>query len=240
MRLGSFPRISLSGRLALVPMELPPLLDGSEDQGRGAYTVGITGQGTVGILPGWSPLATVGGVLSLDAIGRLGWASLPGGKGFDDGGVLGWSLGLRVGALRESLTLPGVSVTARYGRTTSFAFGDPDGGTDGFIEGAVGDWGVTAAATKRLGPVGLTAGVARDHYTSEVEYDYPGALAGDRSADATTKRWSAFADVSWTLLVFHGVLEAGWQGVPSVDGLPASVSVDPPGWWLAAAFRVSI
>lgn len=239
MRLGSFPRVSVAGRLTLVPMELPPLADLADDAGERGYSVGVSGQSTIGVFSGFSPAPTVGGVLSIDAIARLSWASLPGEDRFDEGGVIGGSAGVRVGVIRESFTLPGVSLTGSYGHSSTFAYGQPGRG-DGSMEGGVGGWNATLAVSKRLGPIGLTGGAAWDRYTSRVDLEYPGGPAGGESADARTERWSAFVNASWTVLIFHGSLEAGWQEAPTPERLPSGVSVDPVGWWLGAGFRVTI
>lgn len=240
MRLGSLPRFSVSGRVVMLPMELPPLADRGVTEGSRALTGGVSAQVTLGILPGWSPLPTVGGFLSLDGVARGSWLHLPRGQGFEDGGVLGGSLGLRLGVLRESFTLPGVSVTGAYGRSTGFAFGDPVGAGDGgHIDGAVENWSLTGAVTRRVGPVRLTGGAALDRYTGDVELSYRGQPPPERVA-AATDRWSAFGNVSWTLLVMHAVLEAGWQESPMPAGLPESITVDPTGWWAGLALRLSI
>ena len=150
MRIGSLPRMSLAFRVTAAPAGILPIEDRSSGAMDDALLLGLTADGALGVLPGFSPLPTVGGVLSLDLLARLGVARLPTGAGFDDGAVLGWAVGARVGALRESFTLPGVSVTGTYGRLGRTAFGDPDGGTtDGFFEGPVTDLRLGAAATKR-------------------------------------------------------------------------------------------
>jgi hypothetical protein len=250
MRLGSFPRFSLSGRTILLPMELPPLADRAVNlepmpslrsgEGVSALAFGLSGQATVGLLSGWSPLPTVGGVLAVDAIGRASWLHLPGDQGFDGTSVWGGSLGVRVGALRESFTLPGVSVTGSYGRSTSFTFGEPDDPTGGHVETGVGNWNVTGAVTKRIGALGFTGGVAFDRYTGDVEFSYVGGPVGGARADADTDRWSAFANASWTFLILHASLEAGWQESPVPGGLPQGTTLDPAGWWVGTALRMSI
>lgn len=250
MRLGSLPRFSVSGRTIVLPLELPPLRERVSSlppmpnrpatEGTRALAFGLSGQSTVGLLSGWSPLPTVGGVLSVDAIGRASWLHLPGGQGFHDTNVLGASLGLRIGALRESFTLPGVSVTGSYGRSTSITFGEPRDPSGGHINSGVGNWSLTGALTKRIGAVGLTGGVALDRYTGDVEFSYVGGpLAGER-ADAATDRWSAFVNASWTFLILHASLEAGWQEAPTPAGLPPGTELDPTGWWIGTALRMSI
>jgi hypothetical protein len=247
MRLGSFPRLSLAFRLTGAPTEVPPILNrqaGAADPGT-ALLVGVAADAAVGILGGFSPLPTVGGVLSLDLIARAGVVPLPGSRGFDDGGAWGVSLGARVGALRESFTLPGVSLTGSYARISSIALGDPERGTtDGFFDGgAITDLRAALAATKRLGPVGLTGGVAVDRYSSDLEAGFRDGFGGPQlqvEGDAVHDRWSAYAGASWTLLIFHASVELGWQEAPVPDGIPADVELDPIGWFGGAAFRISI
>lgn len=241
MRFGSFPRISMSVRLIVLPMDLPPLpnpVGGARESAR-AHTAGLSGQTTVGILPGWSPLPTIGGMFAVDGIGRASWLHLPGGQGFQQANVFGGLLGLRLGLLRESFTLPGVSVTGSYALSTKVGYGDPDDPSGGHVDSRIGNWNVTGAATKRLGPAGLTVGAAMDRYTGDVEYSYAGALTPEQ-ADAVTDRWSAFANLSVTVLIFHAALEGGWQESPTPQGLPQDVTVDPTGWWAGLAFRISI
>lgn len=240
MRLGSVPRFSGSSRVVVLPVELPPLPDRSADEASRATAVGLSTQLSVGILQGISPLPTVGGFLALDAVGRASWFLLPDGQGFADDNVLGASLGLRLGLLRESFTMPGLSLTGSYGQSTRFAFGDPAGGGDGFIEGGIGNLNLTAATTKRVGLVSLTAAGSLDRYMTAVDFRYPGGPSAAQTATGITDRWSVLGNVSWTFMILHASLEAGWQQAPVPDGLPAAVVVNPTGWWAGAALRLSI
>lgn len=244
LRIGSTPRLSLSTSLALVPADLPPLPDRSRAASERALLPAVGAEAALGILPGWSPLPTVGGVLSVDAIGRFGVVPLPRGRGFREGAVAGGAAGLRLGLLRESFTLPGVSVTGVWGRSGAVAYGDPAGPTPGgFARGPVSDLGATLAVSRRISALRLTGGFAAHRYASQARVGYPSAGAGARTEAAgrlTTTRRSWFANVAWTSLIFHFSGEAGWQGTSSPEGLPPDVRLDPVGWWLRAAFRLSI
>jgi hypothetical protein len=244
MRLGSLPRISVALQVTGVPSELAPILDGTDVEGDRIILWGFTVDGAVGLLTGFSPMPTVGGVLSLDLIGRAGYVPLSGADGFHDGGALGWALGARLGALRESFTLPGISFTGTYGRIGRTAFGDPvSAGTHGFFDGAVSDLRLDLAATKRLGLVGLTAGVGWDRYASDLTAGFRDGLGGSQvlvEGQAVHERWSGWGNASWTLLIFHASAEVGWQEAPTPAGLPSGVAVDPAGWFVGVAFRVSI
>lgn len=242
MRIGSMPRIGLAGRLTVVPAELPPLQDLTATEGERALLPGLAAQATVGILGGFSPVATVGGVLSLDGIAGVSYVPLSGDRGFE-GGVWGGLAGLRVGALRESFTLPGVSLTGTWGRSGHVVFGDPDGGRDGYIDGAISNLNATLAVTKRIVLVGVTAGAAWDRYSSDVRLAYrstPGGPVSELSAEAVTERWSGFVNAALTTLIFHAAVEVGWQDAPVPEGVPATVSLDPAHLWVGLAFRISI
>lgn len=242
MRLGSLPRMSLALHVTGAPTELPPVLERGPSEGDRALLVGLTAEGTVGLLSGFSPLPTVGGVLSMDLVGRLGYLPLRGANGFSEG-ALGWAVGARVGLFRESFTLPGVSLTGTYGRITSVAFGEPGGGTDTYFEGAISDLRAGLAATKRLGLVGVTGAVAYDRYSSDLDvaFRHPGTgVPFPVAGEAVHERWSGYVNASWTLLIFHASAELGWQESPVPDGLPPDVSIDPVGWYGGLAFRVSI
>lgn len=244
MRLGSLPRMSLALRVTGAPAELPPITDRSEGDGERALLTGLAADAAVGVLTGFSPLPTVGGVLSLDLVARAALLPLPGSAGFHDGAAWGFAAGLRLGALRESFTLPGLSITGTYGRITGTAFGDPDTGTtDGFFDGAITDLQVGVAATKRLGLVGVTAGAAYDRYSSDLALGFRDGLLGPRvevSGDAVHRRWSAYGNAAFTLLIFQASAELGWQDAPVPDGIPSSVELDPVGWFGGLSFRISI
>ncbi|MFO7892890.1 MAG: hypothetical protein R6U63_04080 [Longimicrobiales bacterium] len=237
------PRWSVGARTALVPTALPPILDRSETASSTATLAAASVHSTVALMHGFSPLPTVGGVFSLDLLGRVSAARLPVGKGFDRGAVVGLGAGLRLGLLRESFTLPGVSMTAVYGRSTEVTFGDPGGlDTDGHIQGAVSGLGLTAAASRRVLGLRLTGAVAWDRYASDVRLRYAGPAAGSGSTlsdTAVMERWSGFGSITWTRLIYHTVLEVGWQAAPSLPTLPAGVEVSPMTLWAALAFRIT-
>ena len=244
MRLGSLPRMSLAFRVTGAPTELPPIQDRAAGEGSRALLTGITADGALGVLSGFSPLPTIGGVLSLDLIARAAILPLASSKGFDDGAAWGFAAGARLGALRESFTLPGLAVTGTYGRIGTTAFGDPEAGsTDGFFEGAITDLRLGVAATKRLGLVGLTAGAAYNRYSSDLTAGFRDGLLGQRmevSGDAVHGRWSAYGNAAFTVLIFQASAELGWQDAPVPDGIPADIGLDPVGWFGGLAFRISI
>ena len=65
---------------------------------------------SVGVLQGLSIFPTVGGLGSIDMLASLGFAAPPDGEGFD-GSLISWGLGAKLGILRESFTLPGLTAS---------------------------------------------------------------------------------------------------------------------------------
>jgi hypothetical protein len=241
-RIGRTPRVSAAARLTLVPVALPPLLDRGLPATESATVPALALQSSIALVHGASPLPTVGGVFAVDLITRLAVGRLPVGKGFERGDVWGASAGLRLGLLRESFTLPGVSLTALYGRTTTVAFGDPSGvATDGFVRGAVSGLRVTGAVSRRILGMRLSGGVSWDRYATAVHAGYAGPATGAArvEGDMRMTRWSGFGGMTWTRLIYHTTLEIGWQAPPALPTLPAPIEVTPMTWWAGLAFRVT-
>lgn len=239
LRLAGSPRIGIAVRAAVVPTTVPPLLDRARSTSETGIVSSLAVQSSVALAHGLAPLPTVGGFLSVDVVGRLSVARLPGGSGFRSGTVWGGMAGLRLGILRESFTLPGVSLTAGYGRSGTVTLGDPEGlTTDGAFRGGVSGLNATLAASRRLFGLRLAGGVAWDRYTSDVWLRYDGAPSA-LAAEAVLRRWSGFGSITWSRLIYHAVVEGGWQEGPPATTLPAGVDVDPIGWWIGLAFRVT-
>ncbi|HEX7090485.1 MAG TPA: hypothetical protein VF192_10130 [Longimicrobiales bacterium] len=223
MRLGTSPRVSVGGRITAVRAGLPPIrvLGSAEDLD--FFIPAIAADASLGLFQGFSPAITVGGVLSLDLLASAGFVFLPDGKGFEDSTPFHWGAGLRLGILRESFTLPGVSVSAMYRRVGDVRFVSPasrfdlDDITNLSIRGAIG---------KRVYGIALTAGAGYDHYSSDVAF----AVAPPAPSPLfipmdgfENDRFMLFANAAFTVLVITGSLELGWQqGGDVVPGaLPA-------------------
>jgi len=169
--------------------------------------------GAIGILNGFSPVPTVGGVLSLDATLSVDKVFASGSQGFWDG-PLAWGVGARVGLLRESFTLPGVSVSASRRWVGSTGLGDVEGGDVGE---AAYDWEVSSlrgVVGKDLLGVGLLAGVGWDRLsgsgTIRAHLPGDGTEGTGSSSDLVSKRFVAFAGGSMTFVILQVSVEAGW------------------------------
>jgi hypothetical protein len=178
-----------------------------------SLAIGFNADIAVGVFEGLPAGATVGGVASIDAIASLGVVRTS--AGYKGRTPLTWALGARVGVLRESFTVPGISVTAMYRRVGEVILGST-ALADAYnaVIGELSAWTVTGTIGKRVGLFGFTGGAAwsRRSGVASIQARAPGGeLVGatDRSYDGT--RLSGFGDITWTLTVVSLSAELGWQ-----------------------------
>ena len=161
-RLGRTPRVSLAARFKMAVFDIPDVLpNGGALPGKTTLlTYGMQATATVGVLDGFSIAPSVGGFLSLDLLASLNLVFLQEDDGFTENeGII--SLGGRVGLLRESFTMPGVtvSVVQHYGEQLSWG--------EVSVTGAGLDTDITttslrATVGKNLFAVALLAGIGLD------------------------------------------------------------------------------
>lgn len=252
-RVDGVPRVSGALRLGLASVASPRLgWRGDADEPRipapdrsfVASTVRL--DAAVGIFEGFSPRPTVGGVLSVDALASTAFAFLPGSRGFGDGATSSVGLGARLGLLRESFTLPAVSVSAAHRwwgavelRPAVGGEATPGGSFDlsaSSLRGTVG---------KDLYGVGVLLGAGWDRYAGRARLDsgLPGEDDGwDASSDdLVDSRLVAFAGASRTFLVLQLSAEVGWAGgLDPVSGREAG-GWDPEdaSWFGSVAARLT-
>lgn len=233
MRMGHVPRISVGLRVTGTTAGIPDVRTANAT-GRLTVPLGsVAADAAVGLFQGFAPMPTVGGVLSLDAIGSVGIIPIPSTNGFQGAAPVTWAVGGRLGLLRESFTVPGVSVSAMYRRVGDVAYGDSTlQRYDAYFASNLGITSVRATVGKTLAVVGLTAGAGWDRYSSDVAM---GASVGAPVPDVriprtrvTTSRTSFFADLSLNYVVVSIVAEAGWQlgGTVPAAPLPPGASLD--------------
>lgn len=245
MRIGRIPRVSVAGRFTVVWVDLPPALRESSERKLEFTARTLNVDGAAGLFRGFSPAPTVGGVGSIDILGSIGHLSVPD-REFGDNSAVTWGLGARVGILRESFLLPGVSVSAMYRRVGDLTLGDPTLlETDAFGRlGHISVWSFRGAVSKRVAGLGATAGLGYDRYSSDVRVGARDLASVVSTDDFDNGRVSAFANISWTLLILHIVGELGWQEgadrVPVVS--PGSIRIDPEDgkFFGSLAIRLSI
>lgn len=114
-------------------------------------------------------------------------------------------------------------------------------------------WSTRATVGKRLLGLGLTAGVGYDRFDSEIGFGVRGpedvlgagttVFVRAEDLELESDRWSAFVDLSYTLLVGTLALEAGWlQGSDPIDGFPSTSDFDPRRgtWFGSLGLRIAL
>jgi hypothetical protein len=263
MRLPGKPRYTVQLRLSGARLTMPgasaqyaqPLGAGTSSYHTNALGVSIGADGAIGVFDGFAPGATVGGVGSVDLLASGGYLLGPG-HGFDGGAWTG-AAGARLGILRESFTLPGITLSGTYRRTGGFTYGHASLPTPRTYLGSaalsgITDLGMRLVAGKRFFVLGTTAGIGLDRYSSdvtEVRTCPPNAVCTpefgfDIKAPLKQTRANVFGALTWTSLVFTGTAEVGWQR----GGSPATITpatgfedrVRAGGVFGSLAFRLTI
>ncbi len=227
------PRIVLDGGMGWVSFRHPDLQGAPSDgrlRDRRAFTVSPRLTGAVGLFEGFSPVPGVGGILAVDAVGTLQYLRLPDSAGFD-GGTTGWGAGVRIGAFRESFSLPGVTLSAMHHRMGRVLYGS--------LEGAGAQVSLRPRATsiraivgKDLLAVGLSGGLGWDRYggNARIETRVPapggGTLAGSGGPeDLRQSRRYLFLGANFTWVVAQVAAEVVWAG--GATPVPEAVGSGP-------------
>lgn len=111
-RMKGSPRIGFSLKGTATRAPFPSFrADGGTPGGKTQKTLpSVHASVTVGLFDGFSPGPTMGGVGSVDVLLSGQWIGTPESLGFR-GRELGWGIGARIGILRESFSLPGISLS---------------------------------------------------------------------------------------------------------------------------------
>ena len=226
-RLGSSPRVSADLRFRLARFNMPDILAG----GTGAagantvYAYAVKGSVAVGVIDGFSLMPTVGGILSLDLLASGGLVFLGESDGFGGNeGLL--SVGGRLGILRESFTLPGVTVSAMrsFGQHVDWA----DATDSQQIDADISTTSVRAIVGKDFFTLAVLAGMGGDWDRGELgvqvpDPSMPGGQGIAAMEDLTTRRTVYFAGVSITRLIYQFSIEGGWvEGYDAMLGYPGA------------------
>ena len=224
-RLGSSPRLALSARGGFAHADMPdPRAGGVDKHSFWARTVEVGV--TVGVLDGFALFPTVGGIFSLDLLGSATLVGLSDGAGFA-GSIEGLGYGVRLGILRESFTLPGVSVSVVRRSMTQAEWGraDVDQVSLTFKPTVTS---VRAAAGKDLLAFGVLGGWGWERYSGSTALTVRQTLDGivrtgkASSGGFTSDRQLYFGGLSYTFLVLQVSAEGGYAtGWADVPGRPA-------------------
>ncbi|MGH7460109.1 MAG: hypothetical protein ACREMA_03655 [Longimicrobiales bacterium] len=251
MRIGKLPRFSAAARITGAKLDVPDIQDFNGSGDLDAFLPALSVDASVGLLTGFDIMPTVGGFLSVDLVASIGTVAIPEDDGFETGRVNSWAAGARIGLLRESFTVPGLSVTAMYRAFNDVSFGSRQlTSDDAYYESSnFHAWSLRGVVGKRIVSVGASAGLGYDRYSSDVAFGVsnpgvvPPARFDLREDGFTTSRTSAFGSAHWTLLIVSVVGELGWQfgGESLAAPLPAGRSGRDSGAFFGTlAVRVSI
>jgi hypothetical protein len=165
-RLGGMPRLAPYVRVGGHSVVASDLADATGATEQSSLVPALHAGLGLGVFDGFRILPTMGGFLSLDLVGQGSFVFLPEEKGFD-GRVDALSVGARVGILRESFTLPGVTVSYARRFVGAARLGDTGAGDLAAIEvdPALDSWRVTVG--KDLFAFGLSGGVGWDDFATD-------------------------------------------------------------------------
>lgn len=229
-RRGLGPRMALSARFTGARIPLPALDEASASRLPALRSIvgGASLDAAVGLFDGIRLAPLYGGILALDAVASVGILGLEREDGFQ-GNAWSAGLGVRLGILRESFDVPGISVSAvrRF-------LGEAGLGADGApvsvrVEPVATS--VRALIGKDVFTVGVLVGAGWDHYSGDVTIagaatsgGLPGSVAFSGPA---MDRLLFFGGVSRTWQVVQVNAEIGWGEGFDRQSNPTMMSFDP-------------
>jgi hypothetical protein len=212
-RLGTTPRIAFGARVGTVRTAVPDVFTGSGLGESSFLLTSVSVDVAAGLFDGFRVMPTVGGFLALDVYGRLGLVLTSAEEGFS-GQNTTYSFGARIGIVRESFTLPGVSlsISRRFVGDVTFG-GRPIVGDPARIWLGPSTTSLRATVGKDLFAVEVLAGVGWDDLSAAASYEIrsasgPGYTVQGTNLDAKRRIYFASASRSFNV-VFTLSLEAG-------------------------------
>ena len=204
--------------------------------------IGLRAVVSAGLVDGFQLAPGIGGIFSADLIASYSRLQLPEGEGFG-GPSSGVGLGARVGILRESFTMPGLSVSVARRWHETIRTGDVGEGNPGEMETDLEVTSLRAMLGKNWFVVGLMAGAGWDRYVGEATVsategvDDPGAVMGRIASERTVY----FASAWYNFLISQLSLEVGVADGVSDPFEGRSGEYDPSGrsWFASLALRVT-
>ncbi len=229
-RRGLGPRMALSARFTGARIPLPVLDEASASRLPALRSIvgGASLDAAVGLFDGIRLAPLYGGILALDAVASVGILGLEREDGFQ-GNAWSAGVGVRLGILRESFDVPGISVSAvrRF-------LGEAGLGADGApvsvrVEPVATS--VRALIGKDVSTVGVLVGAGWDRYSGDVTIagaatsgGLPGSVAFNGPA---MDRLLFFGGVSRTWQVVQVNAEIGWGEGVDRQSNPTMMSFDP-------------
>ena len=245
-RLGTVPRVGLSVSGLGLRVGVPRVAASSAQQLREEENfalVGLRGTAAAGVLDGFQLSPGVGGILSVDLIGSYTLLRLPESSGFA-GRSSGVGLGARVGILRESFTLPGISVSGARRWHGNIQLGDIGEGDAGEVETDLVVSSLRATLGKNWFVLGLMGGVGWDRYEGNAMVSAPRGAGDSGSVDGhiASERILYFAAGWFNFLISQLSVEIGMAEGVEDPFANRRGEYDPlrRTWFAATAFRVTL
>ncbi|MDE0074672.1 MAG: hypothetical protein OXU32_12000 [Gammaproteobacteria bacterium] len=224
-RRGLGPRMALSARFTGARIPLPDLVEALalELPELRATVSHASLEGAVGLFDGFRWAPQYGGFLSLDLVASVGVLRLPQAHGFE-GDAYSAGVGARLGLLRESFDVPGVSVSVVRRFLGDVRLGAARAITVRLEPAATS---VRALVGKEFSAAGIVAGAGWDRYSGTVTIEGPESGRQPRSVTLDGPPFDRLLlhmgiSRTWQVLVVAG--EIGWAA--GFDGLP-DPSVQP-------------
>jgi hypothetical protein len=190
----------------------------------------------------------VGGFLSVDAVAGASFLRLPAGSGFSGGGTL-FGGGARLGLMRESFTLPGVTLSGMHYRGGDIRYGDLER-SGGAVDFSPRITSFRATVGKDLLAVGISGGVGQDRYRGKGRIQAYSPVGGAPPAgvevttdavDLSLDRSYLFLGGTYTFIVFQIAGEVLWStGTSNHPDLVGSTGYRPGGRELQGALSIRL
>ena len=245
-RLGRVPRISFSLSALGVRTGMPRVAGQSAEELREQQSfslLGLRAGAAAGVLDGFRLMPNLGGVLSLDLVASYSYVGLPPDAGFQ-GSSHGFGAGARIGLVRESFVLPGVSLSATRRWHGDVRVGSIENGDPAEVATELTVSSLRATAGKNWFVVGVLAGAGWDRYEGDARIALDPGSSSPASADRRVRsdRMLYFGAAWFSFLISQLSVEVGIaEGVddPFSDRRTA---FDPAQrrWFASAAFRVTL
>lgn len=241
-RIGRMPRVSLFLSVVGTRLAIPRVAGSSAEDlsERHAFSVpGLRAGAAAGVLNGFQLTPNLGGVFSLDLFASYSLLRLPSSAGFG-GADSGFGLGARMGLVRESFVLPGISVSAGRRWHGEIGAGSEEGPAGARAKLTVSS--LRAVAGKNWFAIGVMGGAGWDQYSgnARIGVDLGPSGYGIANERVTSDRLVYFVGGWFNFLVSQLSLEAGMADgledpFPGRDG---AFDVTARTWFVSAAYRV--
>ncbi len=237
-RVGGGPRLSFFAQATATSWGIPSAESLSEEVS--PTVTGLRFGAAAGLFDGFRLVPTVGGFLATDVFVDASRLFTREGDGFS-GAQSTYSLGARIGLLREGFTMPGasISVARRFGGV--LGYGDT---STGDIIDVVTDPSTTSlrfGVSKDLFAVELLGGFGWDSYSSDVTLEVPdgaGSVTVGDSMEGSRRLYFGSASMTFSLILTLS-LEGGWaEGLSAVPGYAGAYDPSSGGAFGAVSARL--